>query len=233
MRQWIGQRVRRNRVLRMYRPLIGSGALCFDIGAHVGERVQVFRRLGARVVAVEPQPAILEQLRVRWDSDPYVFIEASAVAATVGHARLRLNRSHSTLASLDPQWQMEGRFASTEWGDGVVVPTTTLAHLIENHGRPDFCKIDVEGAELEVLKGLDRPLPLLSFEFSAPFLERVRECTDRLRQLGPIETNLSLGEAGNLELPRWAPAEVVLDHIYRSTDADLWGDVYVRSISSI
>ena len=49
---------------RLYGRFVRRGDLVFDIGAHVGDRVASFRRLGARVVAVEPQPAMVKLLRL-------------------------------------------------------------------------------------------------------------------------------------------------------------------------
>ena len=40
----------------LYRRFVGPGDLAFDIGSHVGDRIGAFRRLGARVIALEPQP---------------------------------------------------------------------------------------------------------------------------------------------------------------------------------
>ena len=42
---------------------VRPGDLVFDVGAHVGDRIAAFRRLGARVVAVEPQPALVRTLQ--------------------------------------------------------------------------------------------------------------------------------------------------------------------------
>ena len=49
---------------RLYSRFVRPGDLVFDIGAHVGDRVASFRRLGAQVVAVEPQPAMVKVLRL-------------------------------------------------------------------------------------------------------------------------------------------------------------------------
>ncbi len=61
---------------RLYRHFVRPGDLVFDIGAHVGDRVAAFRRLGARVVAVEPQPALVKTLRLLYGRDPMIAIEA-------------------------------------------------------------------------------------------------------------------------------------------------------------
>jgi hypothetical protein len=57
LRIYYGDRKRRDAMDALYRRFIRPGDLAFDVGAHVGDRVASFRRLGARVVAVEPQPA--------------------------------------------------------------------------------------------------------------------------------------------------------------------------------
>src|SRR5262249_29950982 len=55
------------------------GDLVFDIGAHVGARPAALRRLGARVVAVEPQPALVKTLKLLYGRDRAVAIEPVAI----------------------------------------------------------------------------------------------------------------------------------------------------------
>ena len=47
------------------------------------------------------------------------------------------------------------------------VPVTTLDQLILRYGRPYYCKVDVEGYEVEVFRGLTQPIPMISFEIHA------------------------------------------------------------------
>ena len=75
---------RRRRMEAFYRQFLQPGDLAFDIGAHVGNRVRVFRRIGARVIAVEPQPDFVALLRKLYGRDSGVMIEASGVAAGPG-----------------------------------------------------------------------------------------------------------------------------------------------------
>ena len=85
---WREARARRAPMDRLYAGFLGAGDLAFDIGSHVGDRVASFRRLGARVVAVEPQPALLTTLRFIFGRDAEVVIEPFAVGATAGSADL-------------------------------------------------------------------------------------------------------------------------------------------------
>src|SRR4030095_4746433 len=69
---------------RLYGQFVQPGDPVFDIGAHVGGRTAAFRRLGARVVAVEPQPALVRTLRLLYGRHP-----AGARDAGAGGARAR------------------------------------------------------------------------------------------------------------------------------------------------
>jgi hypothetical protein len=54
---------RRRRLSQFYARFIRPGDLCFDIGAHVGSRLGAWLPLGARIVAVEPQPEVPQPVR--------------------------------------------------------------------------------------------------------------------------------------------------------------------------
>src|SRR5258705_9740241 len=79
LRIYYGNRQHGPAMDRLYRQFVRPGDLVFDIGAHVGDRVAAFRRLGARVVAVEPQPALANILRLFYGRDPRITIEQAAV----------------------------------------------------------------------------------------------------------------------------------------------------------
>src|SRR5436190_20418915 len=82
---------RHRRMLRLYRQFLQPGELGFDIGAHVGSRVRAWRKLGARVLAVEPQPDCLSVLRLLYGRARDVTIVPLAVGAQAGRATLSLS----------------------------------------------------------------------------------------------------------------------------------------------
>ena len=155
---------------RLYAHFVKDGDLVFDVGSHVGDRIAAFRRLGARVVACEPNPPLVKTLRLIYGRDRKVTIEPVAVGAAVGEIDMSINVDNPTVstASRDfveashgaPGW--EGQV----WGKTIKVSVTTLDALIARHGVPAFIKIDVEGYEAEALAGLTQPVPALSFEFT-------------------------------------------------------------------
>src|SRR3984957_1385314 len=99
LRIYYGDRARRPALDAHYAKFVSPGDLVFDIGAHVGDRVAAFRRLGARVVAVEPQPALVKTLRLLYGRDANVTIEAAAVGRQPGDIALIVNLDNPTVST--------------------------------------------------------------------------------------------------------------------------------------
>lgn len=181
-----------------YAPFITPGALVFDVGAHVGDRTACFRRLGARVITVEPQPDCAALLRDEFGSDPQVRIVEAAVGAQQGHAKLYRNEANPTVSTLSRDFIAAARDADgwrdQTWSSQIEAPVLTLDALAQAHGRPCFIKLDIEGYEHEALKGLSHPAPALSFEFTTIQREVAVACIERLGTLGYAAFRASLGE---------------------------------------
>jgi FkbM family methyltransferase len=223
---------RARRLARLYAPFVPPGALAFDVGAHAGSRVRAFRRLGARVVAVEPQPDFVRLLQRLYGRDPQVAIVAAAVGRADGEATLHASEGTPTVATLSPAWAArvgaDASFRGVRWTPGPRVPVTTLDALIAQHGRPDFVKLDVEGYEAEALAGLAAPVPALSFEYLAAARDVALDCVERLGALGRYEYNWSVGERQRLAERAWLEPGAIRAFLRALPDGSGSGDVYAR-----
>lgn len=223
---------RARRLRRFYRPFVTPGALCFDIGAHVGNRTAVWRRLGARVVAVEPQPSLVRWLEFLHGRDEGVTIVRQAVGARTGQATLYLSRLNPTVATLSTSWRdavsNDPAFTGVRWDETVPVAVTTLDALIAAHGRPDFCKLDIEGHELEALKGLSVPIAVISFEYIPAAIELAAGCIARLGQLGYYTYNWFEGESHRWALAEWLDGDAMMQKLAGLARSGRSGDIIAQ-----
>jgi FkbM family methyltransferase len=231
---YYGIPLRAARLRRFYSQFVAPGSLCFDIGAHAGNRVRCWRQLGACVVAVEPQPDFARLLRLLYGRDGGVELVTAALGRAPGSATLLVSELTPTVSTLSRDWAASVRavpsFGGVRWAPGPSVALLTLDMLIERYGVPQFVKIDVEGYEAEVLAGLTAAVPALSFEYSPSAPKIALDCVDRLEALARYRFNWSMGESHELAANAWVGADA-LRAMLAALRADApSGDVYaVRS----
>ena len=237
LRIYYGDRGHRNAMRILYGRFIRPDDLVFDIGAHVGDRIAAFRRLGARVVAVEPQPALVTTLRILYGRDRAVTIEPIALASSPGTLQLQLNLDNPTVATGShafvqaaygaPGWEGE------KWTKTIDVPAITVDALIERHGKPAFIKLDVEGLEADVIAGLSYAVPALSFEFTTLLPQVARSCVLRCANLGYARYNAILGEKHSFVHSEWLTSSEIAAWLSSLPLEANSGDIYAIHESGI
>jgi FkbM family methyltransferase len=227
---YYGDRSRRAAMERLYRRFMQPGDLVFDIGAHVGDRIAVFRRCGARVVAVEPQPALVKTLKLIYGRDHAVAIEPVAVGRQAAMLDFRVNVDNPTVSTASDAFRHAANGApgweGQAWTRTIRVPATTLDALFTRYGMPAFIKIDVEGSEAEALAGLTRPSLALSFEFTTIQRSVAAACIERCARLGYTRYNAMLGESHALVHDDWGSAEEIANWLRALPQSANSGDIY-------
>jgi FkbM family methyltransferase len=230
LRIYYGDRSRAAAMDRLYAGFVRRGELVFDIGAHVGDRVASFRRLGARIIAVEPQPAMVRVLKLFYGRCTDVAIEAVAVGRSAGTTSLMINADNPTVSTASDAFVSAARDApgwqTQRWTRSMQVPVTTLDTLIDKHGAPAFIKIDVEGFEAEALAGLTRAVKALSFEFTIIQREVAFACIERCMALGYVRFNAALGESQTFVNADWVDGEEIGRWLTGLPHAANSGDIY-------
>ncbi len=214
------------RQIEFYSEFVGVDDLVFDVGANIGAKSEVFLDLGARVISFEPQLDCCAEAHARCGSNSRLTIVAAAVGKQSGEATLFVSGQSATSSFL-PNWNNDTLHELS-------VPVVTLDSMIAKYGLPRFCKIDVEGFELDVLLGLSHPLPMISLEYHLNNVGVVKTlaCLDRLESWGPLSLNITKGEEPGLFWSEWVSLEhfrrIFPDHAPRSSTCS-YGDILIRS----
>ena len=214
------------KMARFFEQFVGENKLFFDIGANFGNRTREFTLLGVRVIAVEPQDKCASFLNKRFRNEKVIVVHG-AVGAEEKVAELLICENHGC-STFSEEWKM-GRFSGLDFSRKQKAVMSTMENLIKKFGVPDFCKIDVEGYEEEVLKGLKTKIPALNFEFLPERMDIIERCLDMLEVLGYTLFGIVSGEEDQWALP-FTTREAAVGFIKnkQSIDADYWGDIYAK-----
>lgn len=230
--KWAKRIYNRPEALKFMAGFIEKGDIVFDIGANYGWKTELFLLLGATVIAVEPQHDCLGVLKRKFKTNDSVRIEPVALGAEESVSHIWKSDVRNQLSSMSKEWisavKDSGRFQYFEWSSTQAVNVTTLDILINRHGAPSFCKIDTEGYELEVIKGLTRPIRVISFEYHMEFMDSAIGSVERISSLGNYEFNYTVGEQPYFTGVAWHEPESLVSAISSKNSSSLNGDIYAR-----
>ncbi len=210
--------------------LLGRPSLVFDVGANSGNKTLLYRSLGASVVAVEPQDSMCEFLSDYFNYDSKVVVERVALGEVAGSADMLVCDKFTPISAIKSDLLFRSRFKEElTQARSARVQVTTLDALIAKYGVPSFCKVDTEGYELQVIRGLSQPIHFLSLELNREYMDSIEECLKHLSGLSQIEVNFSEAETSSFSFEKWVSPQELLDFIQANPNPLVWGDVYVKS----
>lgn len=214
-----------------YKGFVKEGNLCFDIGANLGNRITPLLHLKAKVVAAEPQHKCAAYLRKKFGNRIQLIEKGIGSKEEIRDFYMS---DADVLSSFSKEWidsVKQKRFKRYHWQKPVKMEMTTLDILIKKYGIPDFIKIDVEGFEAEVLKGLSHKIKMISYEYTTPEqTTKAIECIVLLSKISPSLTcNYCIGEEMHFALNNWLTdiemIEMIKSDAFTSTR---FGDIYVK-----
>lgn len=230
-----GRQLLQNHIFKKKKQLnsefVRLGDLVFDIGAYKGEMTDVYLELGGMIVSLEPNPEQASFLRQKFLQNKNVIVVEMGVGEKTEERPFYINKSSQGASSFSTKWK-DDRFRDDLWSEKSV-KLTTLDDLIKIYGIPAYIKIDAEGYEKLILKGLNTKVKFISFEFTRKYLDDIYSCLEVLSKFGRAQFNYSLATTHqlNLESKEWLDEETFKKAMGKIELSSVeGGDVYVKFI---
>lgn len=212
---------------RFYKEFVKRNSLCFDIGANIGFKSKIYLSLGAKVIAFEPQSQCLTVLK-KIKNNKFTLVR-KGIGSDNKNSKLYVG-NHIEIATLSNKFKEQFTTQNIYWNDYEDVEIVTLDSQIELFGLPDYCKIDTEGFEYEILKHLSYPIPIIEFEFTNGFISESLKCIEKLSTLGNYEFNFNLNEKNKFELPKWENKDFITSKINSLPVNRLHGNIFAKLV---
>jgi FkbM family methyltransferase len=216
----------------IYDKIVKSGSLCFDIGANIGDKTNYMLSLGAKVIAFEPLSECYGRLQVRYLGNSNVVVENIGLSDKKETKELRIGSYHS-ISSMSEDFIREAskeRFAGYSWNNVEHVQVDTLDNMITKHGMPDYCKLDVEGYEYNVLLGLSKSVPCLSIEFTPELKDNTLKCMEHMLSINADYVfNYTEQESMEFIFPEYITKDAMWNYLKNNNDFKVsFGDLFIK-----
>jgi FkbM family methyltransferase len=226
---FIRSSLKKREMINFYKKFINENDLCFDIGANIGERTEIFLKIGAETVSIEPQTGCIELLKKKFGENKRLKILQYAVGSFEKEDELMICDENSECSTLSKDFiSAYAELSRFHWQKKEKINVTTLDKLFELYGTPKFCKIDVEGYESEVFLGMKKPAKYIAFEFNKLLLNDTAKSLDIIKNLGSCRCNFIKYETMNLILDKWVPVQEFRDNLNSFISPDTWtGEIFL------
>jgi FkbM family methyltransferase len=213
-------------MLTHYKKFIKPGDLVFDIGANIGKFTKLFLKLNAKIICVEPQRDLADDLVEKFKKNDSVFVINNGIGSYKTKSMFYICEDN-TKSSFIKDWNKKSHENIFKIKSSYEIDIITLDDLIERFGTPTFCKIDVEGFELEVLKGLNKPIKYLSFEFHKFNIDYTKKCIKELKKLGKPVFKYYYSNNFNLLSKNWMSSKELIRSLKTKNNYS-YGDIFVK-----
>lgn len=206
--------------------------IAFDIGANIGQTVDELLPNYDKIICFEPNPNLVTIIKNKFFNNDKVTIEELGLSDKTETKKFNISNSH-VVSTFSEDWINNSRFTNVyNWDTSIDVKTTTLDEVIDKYGIPYFIKIDVEGYEYEVLKGLTKLLEntYFAFEWAEEQYEIVNKTVKYLKELGynnfAYTYQDSLLTLENIEWGKWE--DLTIHNDINKDRKEKWGMIYFK-----
>jgi FkbM family methyltransferase len=169
---------------------VANDKLIYDVGAHKGEDTEFYLKKGFSVIAIDAVPdfcTFLEGKFHKFIQEGRLTILNVAVSKTTGPIDFYIDEDRSEWGSANSDWVERNRSFGAGKARKISIEARPLSDIITEYGVPRYCKIDIEGNDLDALRsliGAPEAPPYISIESEKRDWDQLMEEFFTLRKLG-------------------------------------------------
>jgi FkbM family methyltransferase len=203
--------------------------LIFDVGAHCGEDTEFYLKKGFRVIGVEANYMLYEELLQKFKTfiaNGRLILVNKAISRAAGKVKFYINTRATAWGTLDTDWVERNRRKGAESRE-VEVAAVTMADLFREFGVPYYVKIDIEGYDIIALESFaeisERPR-YVSIESDKVSFRGIRREIALLSSLGFNQFNIvSQRSVTRQRLPQPPKEGIYVEHRFKKGSSGLFG----------
>lgn len=209
--------------------------LYFDIGANIGDYTNSLMEKNEydKIICVEANPNIIQKLKNRFFENNKIEIINKAVSSEKGFVDFYVCESCDVVSTCDIEWINQSRFSDNKTWSKFEIETISIDDLVNKYGIPEHIKIDVEGYELNVIKGMTKNYgSQIKFEWAEEKLNDIFEIIDYLSLIGYSKFSYILQDKYDEEPFEYFSKkefEEKFKNMCVPSRQDLWGMIFVKN----
>jgi FkbM family methyltransferase len=168
----------------------------FDIGANNGQFTDkcIETHKDLTMITIEANPYLIDHLKLKYNNNNIIIL--NNLISEKDNEEIDFYISNvNTISTASIEWITESRFTGSYfWYQPLKIKSRSLDSLIEEYGVPDLIKIDVEGYEFEVIKGLSKRSCEICFEWAEEQYTNIIKIINHLKNIGYKNFGYILGD---------------------------------------
>jgi FkbM family methyltransferase len=206
--------------------------LIYDVGAHRGEDTEFYLNKGFSVVAIEAVPEFCDELKKKFGNylkEGKLTVLNFAISSTTGEVDFYVDEKNTVWGTTNLDWVERNKStAGQRTIKKIRVASMSLNNVMKVYGVPRYCKIDIEGNDLDAVKSLKENTltpKFVSIESDKSSWEKLLEEFQVLSELG--YKKYKIVDQTTLEsqrCPNPSQEGKYLDHRFQFGSSGLFGD---------
>tara|TARA_A100001015_G_scaffold314803_1_gene425089 strand:- start:613 stop:1350 length:738 start_codon:yes stop_codon:yes gene_type:complete len=151
-----------------HKKFLDKESMIFDLGANLGDKTHIFLKFSKKVICYEPENKMFNILSHRFKTKRVV-VNKKIISNKEKNLKFLIPKDNEAYSTINEKSLKQFKHISKNKISSQIKKSTTINKEITKFGKPNYIKIDCEGAEKKILENLNFKIKIISFELNLPY----------------------------------------------------------------